>query len=79
MILTHHFDALMFFPENTASDRISREHFKMIDRFSYDSENKHCQEITSHTGNQKEIAPFTDYKRHRIDLWFLPPSVLLRF
>jgi len=54
MILTHHFDALMFYPKKTASDRISREHFKMIDHFSCDSENKHRQEITSRTGNQNE-------------------------
>jgi hypothetical protein len=54
MILTHHFDALMFFPEKTASDRIAREHFKTIDRFSCAPENKHRQEITSHTGNQNE-------------------------
>ena len=43
MILTRHFDALMFFPEKTASDRVPREHFKMTDRFSCDAENKHRQ------------------------------------
>jgi hypothetical protein len=44
----------MFFPEKIGFDRLSQEHFKMIDRFCCDSDGEHRKEIMPYTGDQSK-------------------------
>jgi len=44
----------MFFQKKSASDRLSQEHFKMIDCFCGDSDGDHLKEIMPYTGDQSK-------------------------
>jgi len=44
----------MFFQKKSVSDRLSQEHFKMIDRFCCDSDGEHRKEIMAYKGNQSK-------------------------